>query len=114
MPELIDDKHIQLAINSNLVSVLMLPFYKYPIHTGAVVGLLLILFAIVGSSNAVNLTDGLDGLAIMPTVLVACALGVWAMAFLGVALATASALVAKHRSASASGRAMSATATRTM
>src|SRR3546814_10924319 len=35
-------------------------------------------FWIVGFSNAVNLTDGLDGLAIMPTVLVAGALGVFA------------------------------------
>ena len=35
---------------------------------------------VVGFSNAVNLTDGLDGLAIMPTVLVACALGVFAYA----------------------------------
>lgn len=35
-------------------------------------------FVIVGSSNAVNLTDGLDGLAIMPTVLVAGALGIFA------------------------------------
>ena len=33
-------------------------------------------FVIVGSSNAVNLTDGLDGLAIMPSVMVASALGV--------------------------------------
>ncbi|GAA4853552.1 phospho-N-acetylmuramoyl-pentapeptide-transferase [Luteimonas vadosa] len=37
-------------------------------------------FWIVGFSNAVNLTDGLDGLAIMPAVLVACALGVFAYA----------------------------------
>ena len=37
-------------------------------------------FVIVGSSNAVNLTDGLDGLAIMPTVLVAGALGIFAYA----------------------------------
>src|SRR3546814_20886085 len=37
-------------------------------------------FWIVGFSNAVNLTDGLDGLAIMPTVLVAFALGVFAYA----------------------------------
>ena len=35
-------------------------------------------FVIVGSSNAVNLTDGLDGLAIMPTVMVAAGLGVFA------------------------------------
>ena len=37
-------------------------------------------FVIVGSSNAVNLTDGLDGLAIMPTVLVAMGLSVFAYA----------------------------------
>ncbi len=37
-------------------------------------------FVIVGSSNAVNLTDGLDGLAIMPTVLVAGALAIFAYA----------------------------------
>jgi phospho-N-acetylmuramoyl-pentapeptide-transferase len=41
---------------------------------------LLAYFVIVGSSNAVNLTDGLDGLAIMPAVLVAGALGVFAYA----------------------------------
>jgi len=35
-------------------------------------------FVVVGSSNAVNLTDGLDGLAIMPTVMVAAALGIFA------------------------------------
>ena len=58
------------AITSNLVSVMMVPFYKYPIHAGAVLGLLLIAFAIVGSSNAVNLTDGLDGLAIGCTLIV--------------------------------------------
>ena len=52
------------AIVSNLISVMMVPFYKYPIHAGVVVGLLLVVLAIVGSSNAVNLTDGLDGLAI--------------------------------------------------
>jgi phospho-N-acetylmuramoyl-pentapeptide-transferase len=40
----------------------------------------LVYFVIVGSSNAVNLTDGLDGLAIMPTVMVAGALGVFAYA----------------------------------
>jgi phospho-N-acetylmuramoyl-pentapeptide-transferase len=48
---------------TNVVSTLMLPFYKYPIHVG-VVGLIVVMLAIVGSSNAVNLTDGLDGLAI--------------------------------------------------
>ena len=37
-----------------------------------------ILFCIVGTSNAVNLTDGLDGLAILPSVLVASGLGIFA------------------------------------
>ena len=57
---------------------LLLPFVK---DLGIQLGLLfpvLAYFVIVGSSNAVNLTDGLDGLAILPTVLVAGALGVFA------------------------------------
>jgi phospho-N-acetylmuramoyl-pentapeptide-transferase len=56
--------------HSNLVSTLMLPFYKYPLHIGAVAGVIVVVLAIVGSSNAVNLTDGLDGLAIGCTVIV--------------------------------------------
>ncbi len=58
---------------------LIVPFFKgvaYPLGLWGFV--LLSYFVIVGSSNAVNLTDGLDGLAIMPTVLVAGALGVFA------------------------------------
>ncbi|MFM2294131.1 MAG: Phospho-N-acetylmuramoyl-pentapeptide-transferase [Verrucomicrobiota bacterium] len=58
---------------TDLVTTLMLPFYKYPIHCGVGAGLLLIIAAIVGSSNAVNLTDGLDGLAIGCTVIVSFA-----------------------------------------
>ncbi len=54
----------KVVLESNLVSVMMVPFYKYPIQAGVVVGLLLTTITIVGSSNAVNLTDGLDGLAI--------------------------------------------------
>jgi phospho-N-acetylmuramoyl-pentapeptide-transferase len=54
----------------NLVSTLMLPFYKYPIAIGAVLGIILTALTIVGSSNAVNLTDGLDGLAIGCTLIV--------------------------------------------
>ena len=54
----------------NLVSTLMLPFYKYPIGIGAVLGIILTALTIVGSSNAVNLTDGLDGLAIGCTLIV--------------------------------------------
>src|SRR5471030_449877 len=55
---------------TNLVSTLMLPFWKYPVEVGAVVGVLIVLLAVVGSSNAVNLTDGLDGLAIGCTLIV--------------------------------------------
>jgi phospho-N-acetylmuramoyl-pentapeptide-transferase len=55
----------------NVISDIMVPFYKYPVLSGSAgVGLLLTLFTIVGSSNAVNLTDGLDGLAIGCTVIV--------------------------------------------
>ena len=59
------------VIVSNLVSVVMLPFYKWPLQAGAITGLAIILLAIVGSSNAVNLTDGLDGLAIGCTLITA-------------------------------------------
>ena len=61
------------VIVSNLVSVVMLPFYKWPLQAGAITGLAIILLAIVGSSNAVNLTDGLDGLAIGCTLITAFA-----------------------------------------
>jgi len=54
----------------NLVSNLIVPLYKYPIHIGAVAGLVVVVLTIVGSSNAVNLTDGLDGLAIGCTLIV--------------------------------------------
>ncbi len=57
-------------MHSNLVTDLMLPFCKYPFHIGAAAGILVVLLTIVGSSNAVNLTDGLDGLAIGCTLIV--------------------------------------------
>ncbi len=48
-----------------LVTEIMVPFYKYPVAVNAGgIGLVIIVLTIVGSSNAVNLTDGLDGLAI--------------------------------------------------
>ena len=59
---------------------LVVPFFK---NSLVELGLLFPVFAyfvVVGSSNAVNLTDGLDGLAIMPIVMVAGALGVFAYA----------------------------------
>ena len=55
----------------NLVSDIMVPFVKLPIATHvAWLGILIVVLAIVGSSNAVNLTDGLDGLAIGCTLIV--------------------------------------------
>jgi phospho-N-acetylmuramoyl-pentapeptide-transferase len=68
-----------LARGTPALTELIVPFFKhvaYPL--GAVGFVVLAYFVIVGSSNAVNLTDGLDGLAIMPTVLVGSALGIFA------------------------------------
>ncbi len=62
-------------------TTLILPFFKdFVLPLGPVAFVVLAYLVIVGSSNAVNLTDGLDGLAIMPAVLVAGALGVFAYA----------------------------------
>ena len=58
---------------------LIVPFFKtvsYPL--GAIGVVILTYLVIVGTSNAVNLTDGLDGLAIMPTVMIAGALAIFA------------------------------------
>ena len=58
---------------------LQLPFFKEISYPLGVFGFVLLTYlVIVGSSNAVNLTDGLDGLAIMPVVMVGSALGVFA------------------------------------
>ena len=58
---------------------LILPFFKtVAIPLGAIGFVILTYFVVVGTSNAVNLTDGLDGLAIMPTVLISGALAVFA------------------------------------
>jgi phospho-N-acetylmuramoyl-pentapeptide-transferase len=57
----------------------IVPFFKqvaYPL--GAIGFIVMTYFVIVGTSNAVNLTDGLDGLAIMPTVMIGGALGIFA------------------------------------
>ncbi len=60
-------------------TTLFLPFVKdFAWPLGAFGFILLTYLMIVGMSNAVNLTDGLDGLAIMPAVMVAAALGVFA------------------------------------
>jgi len=58
---------------------LMVPFFKEISYPLGVLGFVVLTYlVIVGSSNAVNLTDGLDGLAIMPVVMVGSALGVFA------------------------------------
>jgi len=59
---------------------LILPFFKDVVINLGPGFLVLTYFVIVGSSNAVNLTDGLDGLAILPTVMVGGALGIFAYA----------------------------------
>jgi len=58
---------------------LLLPFFKQVSYPLGVIGFVVLTYlVIVGASNAVNLTDGLDGLAIMPVVMVGSALGVFA------------------------------------
>jgi phospho-N-acetylmuramoyl-pentapeptide-transferase len=58
---------------------LFIPFFKdWVIPLGAVGLVILSYFVIVGSSNAVNLTDGLDGLAIMPVILISGGLAIFA------------------------------------
>jgi len=66
---------LELPSKANLI----VPFFKeisYPV--GMFGFIILSYFVIVGTSNAVNFTDGLDGLAIMPTVLIGAALGLFA------------------------------------
>ena len=72
---------IYLALTANVPAQmeLIVPFFKtvsYPL--GAIGFVILTYLVIVGTSNAVNLTDGLDGLAIMPTVMIAGALAIFA------------------------------------
>jgi phospho-N-acetylmuramoyl-pentapeptide-transferase len=58
---------------------LLLPFFKAVSYPLGMFGFVVLTYlVIVGSSNAVNLTDGLDGLAIMPVVMVGASLGVFA------------------------------------
>ena len=58
---------------------LLLPFFKQVSYPLGVLGFVILTYlVIVGASNAVNLTDGLDGLAIMPVVMVGASLGVFA------------------------------------
>ncbi|HED36526.1 MAG TPA: phospho-N-acetylmuramoyl-pentapeptide-transferase [Gammaproteobacteria bacterium] len=70
--------YIYQTVQQPIETTLIIPFIKdafIPLGAGFIVFTYLV---IVGSSNSVNLTDGLDGLAILPTVMVAGALGVFA------------------------------------
>jgi phospho-N-acetylmuramoyl-pentapeptide-transferase len=70
-----------LAYQANLPqqTELIVPFFKTVAIPLGVTGFIILgFFVVVGTSNAVNLTDGLDGLAIMPTVMIASALAVFA------------------------------------
>ncbi|MEP7274788.1 MAG: phospho-N-acetylmuramoyl-pentapeptide-transferase [Betaproteobacteria bacterium] len=67
--------NIVLPVRADLI----VPFFKQVSYPLGVFGFIaLAFFVIVGTSNAVNLTDGLDGLAIMPTVMIGSALGIFA------------------------------------
>ncbi|WP_319379879.1 phospho-N-acetylmuramoyl-pentapeptide-transferase [Thiomicrorhabdus sp.] len=57
---------------------LLIPYMKDTVIDLGIWSIVFGYFVIVGTSNAVNLTDGLDGLAIMPTVMISAALGVFA------------------------------------
>jgi phospho-N-acetylmuramoyl-pentapeptide-transferase len=71
---------LYLTSHTPAETTLIVPFVKHFVLPLGPLFIVLSYFVIVGSSNAVNLTDGLDGLAIMPAVLVAGALGVFAYA----------------------------------
>ena len=63
----------QVPATSALIAEVMVPFYKHPLPLGTAgvfIGVIITVLTIVGSSNAVNLTDGLDGLAIGCTTIV--------------------------------------------
>jgi len=69
---------LYMTAQSPVETQLILPFFKDIALDMGLFFIVFTYFVIVGSSNAVNLTDGLDGLAIMPTVMVAAALAVFA------------------------------------
>ena len=68
--------YLYLAFDTPVTTQLYVPFFKDFAWSMGPLFVVLAYFVIVGASNAVNLTDGLDGLAILPTVLVGTALGI--------------------------------------
>lgn len=71
---------VYLYTNSTSIAEtsLIVPFFKNIVIPLGAFYIILSYFVIVGTSNAVNLTDGLDGLAILPAVMIAAALGIFA------------------------------------
>ncbi|SMF02481.1 Phospho-N-acetylmuramoyl-pentapeptide-transferase [Alteromonadaceae bacterium Bs31] len=67
---------LYLSAESSVETTLYIPFFKNFAWEMGLLFIAVTYFMIVGFSNAVNLTDGLDGLAIMPTVMVGSALGI--------------------------------------
>jgi phospho-N-acetylmuramoyl-pentapeptide-transferase len=79
----------KLPATKKLITDVMVPFYKYPVASSAALGIIITVLTIVGSSNAVNVTDGLDGLAIGCTVIVS-------LVFLIVTYLSGNALTARY------------------
>ncbi|MGH8643114.1 MAG: phospho-N-acetylmuramoyl-pentapeptide-transferase [Gammaproteobacteria bacterium] len=71
---------LYLTANSAVETQLIVPFVKALVFDLQFLFVVLTYFVIVGTSNAVNLTDGLDGLAIVPSVMIAGALAIFAYA----------------------------------
>lgn len=71
---------LYMTAKSSSELVYIVPFFKDVLMDLGIFFVLISVFIIVGSSNAVNLTDGLDGLAILPVIIITMALGVIAWA----------------------------------
>ena len=70
--------YLYSATTQSAETALLVPFFKEVMPQLGLMFVVITYFAIVGTSNAVNLTDGLDGLAIVPTILVAGAFAIFA------------------------------------
>ncbi|WP_218310011.1 phospho-N-acetylmuramoyl-pentapeptide-transferase [Alteromonas antoniana] len=70
--------YLYSSSTTSVETSLLVPFFKEVFPQLGVFFIIITYFAIVGTSNAVNLTDGLDGLAIVPTILVAGAFAIFA------------------------------------
>lgn len=70
--------YLYISAEMPIQTELVVPFFKNSLIPLGIFFPILAFFVIVGSSNAVNLTDGLDGLAILPIVMVSGALGIFA------------------------------------